>query len=179
MLKFVAKQTDGFVGRRIRVTRDLVETQNHKQFTYEVVKVADAVAILPVLPNGNVLLIKNFRYPVADVVLEVPAGKLEVSDADPLSRAKAELEEEVGYISEVWKPAGIVFSSPGITSERIHLFFAYDLQKTQQKLEDSELGLEVAEFSASQIYEMLLNLEVKDQKTNILLLRFFYGLDRL
>ena len=96
-----------------------------------------AVVVLPILPDGKVLLIKNYRYAVGETLLELPAGTLERGE-EPINCAGRELIEETGYTAGRLKSMGSFFSSPGILSERMYAFAAYDLRPGEQQLEDGE-----------------------------------------
>jgi ADP-ribose pyrophosphatase len=90
---------------------------------YEVIHKYDAVAIVPVTPDGDVLLVRQFRPPVRDALLEVPAGLLDIEGEDALTCAERELFEETGYRSTGAEFLGGTYLSPGFTDEYMHLFW--------------------------------------------------------
>jgi 8-oxo-dGTP pyrophosphatase MutT (NUDIX family) len=91
---------------------------------YEVVRKHDAVAVVPVTPEGDVVLVHQFRPPVRTSLLEIPAGLLDVDGEDALTCAERELTEETGYRSDATTFLGGTFLSPGFTAEYVHLFWA-------------------------------------------------------
>src|SRR5581483_7615659 len=95
------------------------------------------VVILALTEDGKVLLIRNRRYAVGQVLLELPAGTLEKRE-DPMNCAGRELLEETGYLPRRLKPIGSYFTSPGILSEKMYAFAAYDLVKKETALEEGE-----------------------------------------
>jgi 8-oxo-dGTP pyrophosphatase MutT (NUDIX family) len=91
---------------------------------YEVIRKHDAVAVVPVTPSGDVLLVRQFRPPVRTDLLEIPAGLLDVDGEDALTCATRELAEETGYRHTEIAFLGGVYLSPGFTDEYIHIFWA-------------------------------------------------------
>jgi ADP-ribose pyrophosphatase len=92
---------------------------------YEVIHKHDAVAIVPVTPDGDVVLVRQFRPPVRNALLEVPAGLLDIEGEDALTCAERELFEETGYRSRDTAFLGGTYLSPGFTDEYMHLFWAW------------------------------------------------------
>jgi len=91
---------------------------------YELIRKHQAVAVVPITPDDDVLLVRQFRPPVRDELLEVPAGLLDVDGEDALSCAARELFEETGYRHRSMQFLGGCYLSPGFTDEYIHLFLA-------------------------------------------------------
>jgi 8-oxo-dGDP phosphatase len=91
---------------------------------YEVIRKHDAVAVVPVTPGGDVVLVRQFRPPVRSALLEIPAGLLDVDGEDALTCAGRELTEETGYAHTEMAFLGGVYLSPGFTDEYIHIFWA-------------------------------------------------------
>jgi 8-oxo-dGDP phosphatase len=92
---------------------------------YEVIHKHDAVGIVPVTPNGDVILVRQFRPPVRETLLEVPAGLLDIEGEDALTCAERELSEETGYRSGGAAFLGGAYLSPGFTDEYMHLFWTW------------------------------------------------------
>lgn len=113
-----------FDGRMIRVQRDTVRLPNGEETTREVVRHPGAVGIVA-LKGEDVLLVRQYRYPVGAETLEIPAGKLDAGES-PLACAERELREETGY-SGKFTLLGSVYTTPGFTDEVMHLFLAEDL----------------------------------------------------
>ncbi len=141
----------------------------------EVVEHPGGVGIVPVL-DGRVVLIRQYRIAVGETVLEIPAGKLEPGD-EPVERAQLELREETGYRAGRLVPVGMIFASAGYTSERIHLFLAFDLAFAGQALEYDE-RITPAEFALEDLKRMLQEHAITDAKTVVALERFFDYLER-
>ncbi len=116
-----------FDGCLLHVKRDEVELPNGHKAVREWIKHPGASAIVPLLPDDQIILVRQFRYPVGQVTLEVPAGKLDKVGEDPIECAKRELSEETGYTAgKIWKLTTIA-TTVGFTDEYIHLYAATDL----------------------------------------------------
>lgn len=116
-----------FDGVLLHVFKDSVELPNGNRATREWIKHPGASSIIPLLPDNQIILVRQYRYPVAQVTLEVPAGKLDSPDEDPVVCARRELSEETGYTAgKLWKLTTIA-TTVGFTNEVIHLYAAADL----------------------------------------------------
>jgi len=124
-----------FEGRIIRVERDTVRLPNGLETSREVVRHPGAVAIIA-LQDEHVLMVRQYRYAIAQETLEIPAGKLDPHEA-PLACAQRELREETGYKGTLEK-VGTFYSTPGFTDEVMHLFLARDLIWDPLSLDDDE-----------------------------------------
>jgi ADP-ribose pyrophosphatase len=171
MLSLVKKLEDGYKGRRIIVERHVVKNDSGKEFTFEIAKVQDAVAVLGETDDGKLILLKNFRYPVGEELYEVPAGLID-KDEKPEDAARRELEEETGYKADRVNVVGEFYTSPGFITEKLYLFVAHGLKKGEQKLEPAEEGLVVIELHKDEGAALLLNNNVRDIKTALLLTIF-------
>jgi ADP-ribose pyrophosphatase len=107
-----------FDGSHVRVDLEI-----WPQGPYEVIRQHGAAAILPVTPDGDVVLVRQFRPPIRDDLIEIPAGLLDVEGEDALTCAERELAEETGYRSTTTEFLGGVFVSPGSTDHYVHLFW--------------------------------------------------------
>jgi ADP-ribose pyrophosphatase len=101
-----------------------IDLEDWPPHTYEVVRTHDAVAVVPVTPAGEVLLVRQFRPPARDTLLEIPAGLLDVPGEDAITCARRELMEETGYRAASIAFLGGAFMSPGHGTEYAHLFWA-------------------------------------------------------
>jgi ADP-ribose pyrophosphatase len=145
-----------------------------RKFKREIVVHPGAVVIVPMLDDKTVLLIKNYRYTVGRYLLEIPAGTLEKGEP-PLNCAGRELQEETGYLAKKLKPIASFYASPGILTEKMHLFVAYDLTQTIQDLDESE-DIEVVPTNWDDAIDMIRSGQIEDSKTIAALLmvdRFF------
>jgi ADP-ribose pyrophosphatase len=158
------------VTRRFRVVRHLQATPDGKIHPRETVEHPGAVAILPLLDGDRVCLIRNYRVSVGKVLIELPAGTLD-SDEDPLHTARRELIEETGYRAAQIRPLCQFFMSPGILSERMHLFLATGLQSGPMALEAGE-EIEPLVVPWDHAIEMAVNGTIEDAKTLVGLLYY-------
>ena len=116
-----------FDGCLLHVKRDEVELPNGHTAIREWIQHPGASAVIPLLPDNQIILVRQFRYPVGQITLEVPAGKLDKVGEDPIECAKRELSEETGYTAgKIWKLTTIA-TTVGFTDEYIHLYAATDL----------------------------------------------------
>jgi ADP-ribose pyrophosphatase len=154
-----------FSGGFLQVHRDDVRLPDGSAATREYIQHPGAVAVIPVLDDGRLVLVRQYRYPVAKVLLEFPAGKLEVGEAT-LACAQRELAEETGYTAAEWAFAGEIHNAAAYSTESIWLWFARGLVPGAQNLDDGEF-VEVARLSESQLDAMAMRGELPDVKTRI------------
>jgi 8-oxo-dGTP pyrophosphatase MutT (NUDIX family) len=111
----------------------------------------------------SILFVRQFRYPMKEVLLELPAGKLEYGE-DPFLGAKRELEEETGYCANKWTDLGYVYTSPGYSDEKLYLYMAQDLEYTHCHPDEGEI-LEPLELSYDEALQMIKEGKIVDAKT--------------
>lgn len=119
-------------GDFLKLVHDQVSTPDGQQSSRYVVRHCGAVAIIPLFANGDILLVHQYRYPVGQHCLEVPAGKLDIANEDKLVCAKRELAEETGYQARRWEYLCDSFSSVGYSDEAIAMYVAYDIEAVAQ-----------------------------------------------
>ena len=158
-----------FDGRVLGLTVDRVRLANGRVSDLEVVKHGGAVAIVPLTAEGEVLLVRQFRYATGDWLLEVPAGKLD-SGEDPQVAAVRELEEETGFRAGSVESLGWVWTTPGFSNEKIWLYLARELAPSRQALEDDEV-LTVERIPLADAVEQALDGRLRDSKSVACLLR--------
>lgn len=122
-----------------------------------------AVTILPVLPNGDIVLIRNYRFACDQTLLELPAGTLE-ADERPEDCAARELIEETGYRADKIEPLAMFYTSPGVLDERMYAFVATGLTHVGQDLDETE-EIEVEIMSPDKIRQQLAGGKLSDGKT--------------
>ncbi len=160
-----------YSGKVITVIKDDVEVADgHKSFR-EVVIHSGGVVIVAMKDDEHILLVKQYRYPLKHVNIELPAGKLE-KDEDPNEACKRELEEETGYKAKSWKSLGYINTTPGICTEKLYLYLAKDLEFVGEHPDEGEI-LKCFEYKLSDIFEMIKNGEINDAKTICALTRAF------
>ena len=126
-----------FEGRIIKVTLDQAELPNGKLAAREVVEHPGGVAVLALEEDNTTYLVKQFRYPIQQLLLELPAGKLDGRE-DHLLAANRELSEETGLEAEEWTYMGSILASPGFCTERLHMYLARKLSHKKQHLDEDE-----------------------------------------
>ncbi len=157
-----------FDGRVIRVRRDTVELPNKHTSTREVVEHPGGVAIVPIDNDGNVHMVRQYRYPLGRLCLELPAGKLEYGE-DHKECGLRELGEETGMEAGKFEYLGVFCPSPGFCQELIHIYLATDLKQGKIHLDEDEF-LEVEKYPLNDLIKMIHEGKIQDGKTVIGLL---------
>ena len=152
-----------YEGKIIDLYRDKVLCPNGKTSYREYIKHCRASCVIAKLPNGKFLVEKQYRYPYDEVIFEFPAGKCDKGE-DPMVTAKRELEEETGYLANNIEYIGEIYPSCAYTDEIIYLYYASDLVKTHQHLDENE-RLIILEMSMEEILELAKKGELKDAKS--------------
>lgn len=160
-----------FNGNVIDLVLDTVTLPNGETATREVVKHRGGVCVIAEDNEGNILVVKQFRYPYKEVVLEIPAGKRDTANEDPLECGKRELREETGAVAENFYPLGKLYPSPGYCGEIIWIFAATGLIFGKQDLDNDEF-LNVERIPLEKLVEMVLNGEIPDAKTQTAVLKY-------
>jgi len=138
--------------------------------TFELVRHPGGAAALPILSDGRVMLIRQFRPAVGGMVIEAPAGKLDDGEA-PEACVRRELMEEIGYRAGHLEKVGTMHSSVGFSDERIHLYLARNLEAVPHAREADEF-IDLLPLSLPEALLLLVNGEITDAKTQLLLLHF-------
>ncbi|SDY49018.1 ADP-ribose pyrophosphatase [Proteiniborus ethanoligenes] len=154
-----------YEGKILTVKVDTVELPDKKYSKREIVELSGAVAIVPITDNGDIIFVKQFRKATESVILEIPAGKLEINE-EPLDCALRELKEETGYSAENMEYLFKYYTSPGFTNEVMHLFLATGIIYGEATPEDDEY-IDVVRININEALEMIKNGEIKDGKTII------------
>ena len=152
-----------FKGKILEIQVDRVELPNGHTSTREVARHPGGVAVLPLDEEGNVTLVRQFRYPFAKVILEVPAGKLDGPEDHRLA-AERELSEETGLEAGEYTYMGAILASPGFCDERLHMYLARNLSQKQSHPDEDEF-LNVVKMPFDQLVELVMKGEVEDAKT--------------
>ena len=171
------KVNDIFEGKIIHVHVDDITLSNGKPGYREVVEHPGGVCIAALTDKNELLFGKQFRYPFKEVTLELPAGKLEKGE-EPFVTAQRELKEETGCTGKDWIPMGKMYPSPGILKEVDWLFFCrVDKESKDLELDDDEF-IEPLRIPIEKAVEMVMNGEIPDAKTQLLILKAAEYLER-
>lgn len=152
-------------GKIIQLFFERVKLPNGHVTELEIVHHPGAAAVVPFLDQDHVILIKQYRHATGKYLYEIPAGKL-MKGESPLSCARRELEEEIGYRARRFKRLVSAYTSPGFCDELIHIYMATDLLKTQQNLESCEV-LEVIKLPVHKVQAMIHSGKIQDAKSII------------
>ncbi len=158
-----------FDGRVVKLYVDDIELPNGKTSIREYIKHPGAVCVIPITDEGEVIMVRQFRYPFGRTLLEVPAGKLEIGE-DPLDAVKRELEEESGVIAERVEFIGMTYTTVAFTNEQIYTYMATGLSYTTPHTDEDEF-VEVEKIPLDTLVQMVMNGEIKDSKTQVAILK--------
>ena len=160
--------TNIYNGKIFNVALEKVTLPNGVIKDREVIRHPGAAAMVPLLDDGNVVLVKQHRHAVNDYLWEIPAGTLEPHE-EPVACARRELIEETGYEAKAFDKLTEILPAPGYTDEHIHIFLATGLTLGEQRLEDDEV-LTVQPTPFDKAIEMIKTGEIQDAKTIVGLL---------
>ena len=161
-----------FDGHILHVYRDTVELPNGKEASRELIRHIGAVAVVPLTDDGNVIVERQFRYPLGQVITEIPAGKLDSFDEDRLEAIKRELREETGYVADEWMELGDYHPADAYTDERITLYLATGLHKGERELDEDEF-LDVIEVPLIDLVKDVAAGKITDGKTQVAILKTY------
>lgn len=159
-----------YQGRILDLARETHQMPDGREARFEIIQHPGGAAALPVLEDGRIILIRQFRPAAQDYVLEIPAGRLEV-DEDAGQCVTRELQEEIGYKPASVESIGFVYSSVGFCNEKIHLFIAKDLAPVDTALEPDEF-IEPLIMELQEALRLIDDGSIVDAKTQITLLRY-------
>ena len=152
-------------GRFLDVRRDDVRLPNGKTATREWINHPGAACIVPILPDGQIALIRQYRYPVLQEMIELPAGKLDPGES-PEECAKRELEEEIGYKTSKLTYLTHIHPAIGFASEKMWLYLAEGLEKTERNTDHDEF-VELIPATVANAVSMVWERKITDVKTII------------
>ena len=164
-----APEPPEYRGRTIRVRRERLALPDGREASLDVVRYRNVAAVVPLLPDGRVVLLRQYRPIVAAELWEVPAGTLEPGET-PEAGARRELAEEAGYAAGQLEPLGEAYADPGLTDERIFFFVARDLSPVPPALDPDE-AIQVRPVPLGEAYRMIERGEILDAGTLVALLR--------
>jgi 8-oxo-dGTP pyrophosphatase MutT (NUDIX family) len=150
-------------GRVFKLVNENYTLDNGVTADMDFIQHPGAVAVVPMLNQKDVVLIKQYRHSIREFIWEIPAGTLEAQES-PLVCAERELIEETGYSAGKWHQLGKITPLPGYSDERIHIFLASDLKPAEQNLDKDEM-LIVHRLQFKAALQMTLTGEIQDGKT--------------
>ena len=153
-----------YEGRVVSLRVDTVQLPDGRLTTREVVEHKGAVAVVPVLDGGRLVLIRQYRQATGRVLLEIPAGGLEPGES-PADCARRELMEEIGYYPEELTEMFYSYLAPGYSSEKLHTFLAQGLVRRTEGNKDSDEFLEIVTVPLQDAIDMIRNGEIADAKS--------------
>jgi len=163
--KFI-RRVHRFKGNIINVETQYVLLPNGKEATRDVVLHPGAAAIVPINEEGEIYLVKQFRKPIDQMLLEIPAGKLDFLGEDPNVCAVRELKEETGLTAKNMKHVSSVFSCPGFCNEVLHIYIATGINVGQSCTDEDEF-LSVEKYHINDLKKMIYDGNIRDGKTII------------
>lgn len=163
-------------GKILELTREKALLENGETAYREVVHHSGGVCVAALTDKNEVLMVRQFRYPFKEVLLEVPAGKRE-KDEEPIECGIRELKEECGAQAKEFIPLGRLYPTVAYDTEIIYMFLARGLSFGEQKLDEDEF-LEVEKIPLDEACEMVMRDEIPDSKTQIALLKAKRFIDR-
>ena len=158
-----------FDGKLLHVYNDVVSLPNGSTSTREYIKHQGAVAVVPVTDENEIIVVRQYRYPIERVTIEIPAGKLDIGEK-PLAAAKRELSEETGVECADITYIGGLYPSVAYTDEIIHMYMAKNLVYGDAHTDEDEF-LDVEKIHIDKFVEMIMNGEIMDSKTQAAVLK--------
>lgn len=152
-----------YEGKILNLRVDTVRLPNGNQSKREVVEYEGAVGIVALPSKSEILMVRQFRYPAGREFLEIPAGKIEPGEM-PLDCAQRELKEETGATAAKWEKLYSFYSTPGFSTEKMHLFLATGLIFEEQQLDDDEF-VEIKTVRFDKALQMIQEGTICDAKT--------------
>lgn len=159
-----------FHGVALHVVKDEILLPSGKKSVREISLHNGAAAVIPILPDGRVIMERQYRYAHGRVMLEIPAGKLDTPNEPPLEAAKRELREETGAVAEKYTFLGSIAPSPALINEVIHVYMAEDISFGERHLDEGEF-LDIEYYTLDELYKMVMTGEITDAKTQIAILK--------
>ncbi len=156
-------------GKILELERDIVRLEDGNEATREVVRHSGGVGIIARDHDDCIYLVKQYRYPHAQITREIPAGKREIGE-NPEECARRELLEEIGATADRYSYLGNIYPTPAYDSEIIHIYAAEDLHFSEQSLDEGEF-LDVERLPLVEAVELVMQGKLPDAKTQIAILK--------
>lgn len=159
-----------FDGKVLHVYKDIINLPDGKQSMREYCKHNGAVAVVPLTKDGEVVCVRQYRYALDRVTLEIPAGKFDYIGEDHREAALRELREETGYTPGKLTEIGPLATSPALLTEIIYMYLAEDMTEGETDPDDDEF-LEIVKIPLDEMVDMILRGEIQDAKTQAAVLK--------
>ena len=156
-----------YKGKILNLRIDTVESVNGES-TREIVEHSGGAVVLPLLPNKNVVMIRQFRKPLERDVLEIPAGKIEQGES-PEETAFREFQEETGYKANNMTLLTKMYPSVGYSEELLYIYLATDLEPGETDFDENE-DIDTYSYHIDDLYEMVMEGKIQDAKTQVAIL---------
>lgn len=172
-MNLIEKQLDAeyiYKGKIIKLRRDTALLPNGNTAYREVVEHNGGVCVVPITDDGKIILVEQYRYPYGEVIAEIPAGKRDSLDEEPLATGIRELKEEVGAEAHKMTFLGTLYPTPGYCGETIWMYAATGLTFGEQSPDEDEF-LNVKSYPLDEVVEMILSGEIADAKTQAAVLK--------
>jgi ADP-ribose pyrophosphatase len=153
-----------YQGRVFTTTVDEIEYDSGNRSVREVAEHPGGAVVLPLLDDGRIVFVHQYRYPTNQYLYELPAGKLDANERPEVCAAR-ELTEETGFTADKIEKLTTIFTSPGFCNEKLHIFLARGLHEGKQNLEEGELGLTLKYIPTKEAFHMVGTNEIVDAKT--------------
>lgn len=161
-----------YLGKAVNFYSDLILLPNRKKALREYLDHPGAAAVLPLLDRDTVLLVRQYRYPVREITYEIPAGKLDPGES-PLKCLRRELREETGYTAGKVRYLLSYWPTPAFSNELLHIYWAENLLPGKHSPDEDEY-IEAARVPIQKAVEWVFRGKIKDSKTTIALLAYYY-----
>ncbi len=159
-------------GHAVNIRVDTVEKVGGRKTKRDVVEHSDCIAVVALDEQNNILLVRQFRYPVGRFLLEIPAGGIDPGE-EPIDSVRRELQEEIGYLPRKINKLGGFYTIPGYGTEYLHCFVATDLVPGHLTAEDTE-DIELVRVSQDEILQLIHSGKICDAKSIAALLMFLF-----
>ena len=157
-------------GRIIKLFNDKILLPDGNEACREYVKHPGGICVVPITDAGEVLLVRQYRYPYGEEIIEIPAGKRDSFTEDPLEGGKRELKEELGVTAKNFTFLGEFYPTPGYTDERLFMYAATDLSFGEKSPDEDEF-VEAEKYHIDTLVDMIMQGEIKDGKTQAAVLK--------
>lgn len=172
-MKYIEKEIKRkyvFKGKVFNARKDSVELINKKAASREIIEHSGGACGIAINEKNEIYMVRQYRYATGEELLEIPAGKLEKNEL-PLECIRREFKEEIGITTNEIKYLGDFFPSPGISNEKIYIYYTNNFKEGPNNLDENEF-LDVEKIKLDKIIEMIKNNSIKDMKTVVAILRY-------